>query len=136
MTLLVAESSPRDKDKMIGFVLTLLNDGASVLEKREDDTAKKIIRIVAQRSDIAVKSLVGKSRERSFVNPRFIAVYLIKKYTDLSLNQIAKHFGGKNHATIINGCREVEKKLASQDKKFISMFVEIEAALIKNFSTT
>jgi chromosomal replication initiator protein len=120
---------------MIGFILNLLSDGVFLKKKLsknpEDVLAEKIIKITAKKFGVALKALVGKSRDYQIVHQRFISIYLIKKYTELSLNQIAEHFGNRNHATIIHACREVEKKLASSDEKFISMFELIEEELIK-----
>ena len=36
-------------------------------------------------------------------------MYLSKKYTQKSFPDIAKKFGGKNHATIIHGVKNIEE---------------------------
>jgi chromosomal replication initiator protein len=38
-------------------------------------------------------------------------MYLTKKLTSLSLMEIAKQFGGKNHSTIIHGISKIESTI-------------------------
>jgi chromosomal replication initiator protein len=54
-------------------------------------------------------------------------MYLSKQLTSLSLNDIGKNFGGKNHATVIYACRQIDEKRA-KDETFNRM---IESLLRK-----
>jgi chromosomal replication initiator protein len=47
-------------------------------------------------------------------------MYLSKQLTNLSLNDIGKHFGGKDHATVIYACKQMEEKRL-QDEAFNRM---------------
>jgi chromosomal replication initiator protein len=47
-------------------------------------------------------------------------MYLSKDLTNLSLNDIGKNFGGKDHATVIYACKQIEEK-RSQDESFNRM---------------
>jgi chromosomal replication initiator protein len=47
-------------------------------------------------------------------------MYLSKQLTNLSLNDIGKNFGGKDHATIIYACKQIEDK-RSKDEAFNRM---------------
>ena len=42
-------------------------------------------------------------------------MYLCRKYTVLSLKSIGDSIGGKDHTTIINGIKRVERKLIEDD---------------------
>jgi chromosomal replication initiator protein len=44
-------------------------------------------------------------------------MYLSKNITNSSLNDIGKSFGGKDHATVIYACRQIEDK-RSKDESF------------------
>jgi len=46
---------------------------------------------------------------------RQLAIYLCREMTDLSLPQIGREFGGRDHATILNAVRRVEKRCADGD---------------------
>ena len=49
-----------------------------------------------------------KSRKREVVTARQIAMYMIDKYTDLSLTSIGAFCGRRDHTTVIHGKRNVE----------------------------
>lgn len=60
---------------------------------------------------IKSSELSAKGRQRSIVYPRHIAVYLCRQITSLSLPEIGKHFGKRNHSTILHSCRLIEQTL-------------------------
>ena len=43
------------------------------------------------------------------VHPRQIAMYLSRELTDASFPEIGRHFGGKDHTTIIHACKQIAK---------------------------
>jgi chromosomal replication initiation ATPase DnaA len=49
-----------------------------------------------------------KTRKREVVTARHIAMYMIDKYTDLSLANIGAFCGRRDHTTVIHGKRNVE----------------------------
>lgn len=78
------------------------------LSRSSDD----IIESVANTFNIRESDLKGKSRKKTIANPRHIAIYLIRKHTDLSLSEIGKIFG-RDHSTIISSCKKIEQELLS-----------------------
>ena len=80
-------------------------------EKKSGTNSDNIIKSVAATFHIRESDLRGTSRKKTIVNPRHIAIYLIRKHTELSLREIGKLFGGKNHSTIISSCNKIEKLL-------------------------
>lgn len=51
-------------------------------------------------------------KSQTISTARSIAMYLTRKLTGLSFPDIGKYMGNKNHATVIQACRRVEKRLA------------------------
>lgn len=49
----------------------------------------------------------GKWRKREWVEARHIAMYMIKKFTTLSLKKIGMYFGGRDHSTVLNAIEMV-----------------------------
>jgi chromosomal replication initiator protein len=47
-------------------------------------------------------------------------MYIIKQLTDMSLSDIGKGFGGKDHATVIYACKQIEEK-RTKDEAFNRM---------------
>ena len=47
-------------------------------------------------------------------------MYLSKQVTEASLSDIGKHFGGKDHATVIYACKQIEER-RTKDETFNRM---------------
>jgi chromosomal replication initiator protein len=77
--------------------------------------AKRVITLdavqdaVATRFHIKVTEMKSKRRTKVLVFPRQIAMYLCREITQQSYPEIARHFGGKDHTTIMHACKQIEK---------------------------
>ena len=69
-------------------------------------TSEMIMKQVSQLFDIKVSEFRSKGRTRDITIPRQIAMYLCDQLTHLSLVEIGKKFGGRNHSTVIHACRK------------------------------
>ena len=56
---------------------------------------------------IKVSDLLSKRRTRSIARPRQLAMALAKEFTSHSLPEIGEAFGGRDHTTVLHGCRKV-----------------------------
>jgi chromosomal replication initiator protein len=65
--------------------------------------------------DLPHSSIVGPSRAAAPLRARQLAIYLCREMTDLSLPQLGREFGGRDHATILNAIRRVEQRCADGD---------------------
>ncbi|MEW6067720.1 MAG: chromosomal replication initiator protein DnaA [Nitrospirota bacterium] len=93
----------------------------------EDDkpiTVDHIQKTVCEYFSTRVTDMKAKKRTKEVALPRQIAMYLSKQLTVLSLNDIGKNFGGKDHATVIYACRQIEDK-RSKDEAFNRMIETI-----------
>ena len=52
-------------------------------------------------------------RQRDLMEARQTAMYLIRRMTNLSLNDIGKEFGDRDHTTVLHSLDQVEKKMRS-----------------------
>ena len=75
-------------------------------------TPELIISEVCRFYSIEESTLRGTLKNKGTAEARQIAMYLIRKMTNLSLPDIAKEFG-KNHTTVLYGLRRVEQELAN-----------------------
>lgn len=73
-------------------------------------TEKELLRMCAESFNLSIKDLKSRSRSKIIVSARQTAMYFLKKYLELSLVDIGRCFGGKDHATVINALKKVEKK--------------------------
>ena len=58
-------------------------------------------------------SLTGKRRRRDFVVARHAAMYIMREHLKLTVSEIGRAMGGKNHATVIHGIKRVNDYLES-----------------------
>lgn len=69
-----------------------------------------IISVVSEHFDIPVSDIMSNKREQAIAIPRQIAMYLSRKYTTLSSEDLGKSFG-RDHATILHGVEQISKKI-------------------------
>ena len=81
-------------------------------------TAGIIIAQTASYFDISVEELKSPARTRNLTVPRHISMYLCREMTDYSLPKIAELFNRRDHTTVINALRKVEKQMAEKQSLF------------------
>ena len=75
---------------------------------------------VAKYFNIDAKDLAGAKRSNDIVFPRQIAMYLCRTVPQLSLPQIGKDFGNRDHTTVMHACNKIEKEIKeNQNTKLI-----------------
>jgi len=77
---------------------------------------ENIQKTVAEYFKLRVADLLSKRRSRSVARPRQIAMALAKDLTSHSLPEIGDAFGGRDHTTVLHGCRRVAA-LRETDKR-------------------
>lgn len=78
-------------------------------------TIETIQSAVAKYFGIKSQDFKSTSRARQVALPRQIAMYLIRKYSKLSFNEIGHYFGGKDHSTIVHACKKIESDLETDE---------------------
>ena len=86
---------------------------ASLKEEERKITMDQIQHVVADFFTLHVSDLRSKSRTKSVVLPRQIAMFLIRTLTGHSLPEIGQYFGGRDHTTVLHSCHKIEKDLAA-----------------------
>ena len=79
-------------------------------------TIENIQRTVAEYYKIRIGDLSSRQRSRSIARPRQVAMALSKELTNHSLPEIGKDFGGRDHTTVLHGCRKIAE-LRKDDAK-------------------
>ncbi len=69
-----------------------------------------VLEAVSQYFGVRLAELVGKRRHRSIAYPRQIGMFLARKLTSLSLQEIGGHFGGRDHSTVLHAERSIESQ--------------------------
>ena len=73
-------------------------------------TIELIQKAVCEAVGLKIQDIKSKKRTKEISNARKLAMYITKKLTNLSLAEIGNAFGGKDHATVIYACKQVEKE--------------------------
>ncbi len=92
------------------FLSFLLKD---VIEKEQSMrklTVHEIQESVAKRYNVSVAQILSSDRTQSLVTPRQLAMYIARKFSGQSLQEISTEFD-KKHATIIHGVKTIQKRL-------------------------
>ncbi len=68
-------------------------------------------RRVAEAFDLRVSDLTGRRRTAHIAQSRQVAMYLSRRLTERSLQDIGDAFGGRDHGTVIHAHRKIERQL-------------------------
>ncbi len=77
---------------------------------------ENIQKTVADYFKIRVADLLSKRRSRSIARPRQVAMALAKELTNHSLPEIGDAFGGRDHTTVLHGCRRIASLRESEKR--------------------
>lgn len=70
-----------------------------------------IQRVVCDHFGIEAKALRSSSRQKSVTEPRMLAMWLARKYTQAGWREIGEYFGGRRHSTVISAHRRIEAQM-------------------------
>ena len=75
-------------------------------------TVKNIIDQVSRAFGISAEDIQGNKKKAEIVNARQFAMYIVREVTNLTLDEIGRHFGNKKHSTVLYSCEAVEEKIS------------------------
>ena len=73
--------------------------------------ANAIMKATATFYDVPTSSLSKTWREKKFIQPRHVAMYLVYTDTDLSYPEVGAVFGGRDHTTILYAAQKIKAEL-------------------------
>ena len=91
-------------------------------------SVEEIQQRVAQGYGISRAELVGSSRAATPLRARQVAIFLTREMTDLSLPQIGRLYGGRDHSTVLNSLRRVEAGI-EEDGELAERVRELRSAI-------
>lgn len=77
---------------------------------------------------ISRAELVGSTRAATPLRARQVAIYLTRELTDLSLPQIGRLYGGRDHSTVLNSIRRIEARFG-EDRELNARVEELRGAI-------
>ena len=88
----------------------------SIVGTRPPMTLDRITETIASHYQVKISDLRSKRRSRSISVPRQVVMYLARETTDLSLDEIGDHFGGRDHSTVLYAVRRVKEQVENDPR--------------------
>lgn len=88
----------------------------SQTNRRGGITPKQVVASVAEFYDVAVEDLVGASRKKELVEPRQIAMFVMREELHSSFPAIGHELGGRDHTTAMHACTKIADLIEKNEK--------------------
>lgn len=106
---LIAKASLTNSPITMEMAERAIND--IVAQQDKVISAEFVQETVAKYFNINAKDLKGSKRSNDIAFPRQIAMYLCRNVAQMSLPQIGKDFGKRDHTTVMHACNKIEKDI-------------------------
>jgi len=110
LTKIVAFSRLKKRELNLLLAEEALQDIISPNEKKVI-TPEYIVEVVAEHHNLTPAEIYSKDKSRSISYPRQIVMYLCRKLTPLSVTEIGRILGGRDHSTVLHGYDKVVKDI-------------------------
>ena len=94
---------------------------------------QEILDAITSFYDIKLTDLLSKRRHRSITVPRQLGMWLARRHTRFSLEEIGGYFGGRDHTTVMHAIKSIDHKKGGDDR-FHRDMERIEVQLSDNNS--
>ena len=84
-------------------------------EARRAVSIDQVQRKVAEHYDVRLADMTSKRRPANIAFPRQIAMFISRRLTKSSLQDIGEAFGGRDHGTVIHACRTVQERMEREE---------------------
>lgn len=88
---------------------------AAVPAQANRATLQHIVEAVTEYFNVKLQDLQSRRRYKSITEPRQICMYLARKRTRFSLEEIGGYFGGRDHTTVMHSIEVVKGRIESED---------------------
>jgi len=106
---LIAKASLTNSPITMEMAERAIND--IVAQQEKVISAEFVQETVAKYFNINAKDLKGSKRSNDIAFPRQIAMFLCRNVAQMSLPQIGKDFGKRDHTTVMHACNKIEKEI-------------------------
>ena len=121
MALRELEGNDVDSSTVVRAVRDMFKDKSDILPSSD-----VIIREVCKFYGIEENALRGQSRVKDTATARQVAMFLIRSQTTLSLNDIGREFGNRDHTTVLHAINRVEERMKN-DADLTEIIKDIKA---------
>ena len=90
--------------------------GEFITESKKVISSEFIKETIAKYFSINKDDLSSNKRSNDIAFPRQIAMYLCREIANMSYPQIGADFGGRDHSTVMHGCKKIEKEIKEKNE--------------------
>lgn len=101
----IAEGRP-----ISGELAAIALDAMAPASSKAEITLSAIVGAVVEYYGVKLADLQSKRRQKSIAHPRQVCMYLARKYTRFSLEEIGGFFGGRDHTTVMHAVKAVDER--------------------------
>jgi chromosomal replication initiator protein len=100
------------------ITIDLVNDALkeSAVESHEELQVEDIINCVCNFYKVSKNDILGKKKNKEFVEPRQICIYVITEMMNLPLMTVGSKMGGRDHATVIYSRDKIAEQIKTSDR--------------------
>ncbi|HEX2972354.1 MAG TPA: chromosomal replication initiator protein DnaA [Tepidisphaeraceae bacterium] len=91
-------------------------------------TIQQILDVVTKYYNVRLSDLQSKKRHKSIAFPRQVCMFLARKHTQYSLEELGGYFGGRDHTTVLHAIRTVDED-AKADSRIADQLTQLETQL-------
>ena len=87
----------------------------NISEYKEVNT-ELILDVVSRYFDVKIEDILSRNKSKKIVIARHVAMYFCRTILSYSYQRIAEEFGGMNHTSVLDGCKNVENRYLTDDE--------------------
>lgn len=95
------------QDISLNMVKSTLQEVLDIKENKKN--ISEIIKHICHDFDVKITDVLSDKRDKEISKTRQIAMYISREITESSYPAIGKHFGGKNHTSVIQACKKTKE---------------------------
>ena len=103
--------------------------GESATAEQRRITIQQIMEVVTKYYNVRLSDLQSKKRHKSIAFPRQVCMFLARRHTRYSLEEIGGYFGGRDHTTVLHAVRTIDAD-TKNDHEVAEQLAHIENQLI------
>jgi len=110
--LSLLDGSPID----LAMAKTALSSGSGLKDAPKHVSIQDILDAISDFYDVKLIDLLSKRRNKSITMPRQVGMWLARRHTRFSLEEIGGYFGGRDHTTVMHAIKSVDSKITLNDQ--------------------
>ena len=132
ITSLQANAAARNQNITLDLAFEVLGNGGPD-PRTSQVKLQTIIDAVTQHYNVKLSDLQSKSRQKSIAEPRQVCMWLARKRTRFSLQEIGGYFGGRDHTTVMHSIKTVDERMG-EDQDFSHAMGHIDNDITRRMS--